>query len=313
MFEGNRLDAVQSVFFKRQLEHIEQQAYEVKFPELMALQLVPLVAGIPEWARVYTWRMFEEFGSAKIIANMADDLPAADVKGTEASKVIKTVGASYGYDIDEIATAAQSSGTPLDVARATAARRAVDTQLDDLLSTGSSADGIEGLIDPTDAQTYTLADKDAGGKTWGTVGAPNATPDEIVADLMGIAEARVDATKGVFTKFTIVLPIAQYSLASQLKMGTGAETTSLKFALANSPYIEAVVPWYKLKNASGGGTTNRMLCFARNPEVVAGIVPRRFTPMQPQLRNLRYVINCTAKCGGIVLRYGAAFSKADGL
>jgi hypothetical protein len=56
-----------------------------------------------------------------------------------------------------------------------------------------------------------------------------------------------------------------------------------------------------------------MICYARNPEVLAGIVPRRFTPQPPQPRNLAYVVNCTAKCGGIVLRYGAAFAKADGL
>ena len=308
------LDAVQSAFFKRQLEHIEQQAYEFKFPNLMALQLVPLVGGIPEWAKVYTWRMFEEFGSAKVIANMADDLPRSDVSGTESSKVIKTIGSSYGYDVDEIAAAAEKTGTALDVSRAMACRRAIDTGLDDLLSTGDSASGIEGLIDPTDAQSYTLSDKDNGNaKTWGTVGTPNATPQEIVADLMGIAAARVEATKGVFTRFTIVLPIPQYNLAAQIPMGPAGETTPLKFALANSPYIESVVPWYKLTAGTPGGATNRMLCFARTPEVVAGIVPLRFQVEAPQQKNLTYIINARAKCGGIVLRYGAAYAVADGL
>jgi hypothetical protein len=226
--------------------------------------------------------------------------------------MIKTVGSSYGYDLDEIAAAAQA-GMPLDAARASACRRAVETKLDDLLASGSTKHNIEGLINPTDAQSYTLVTKAKdGSKLWGTVGAPNATPDEITQDLMGVAAARVEATKGVFTRYTIALPIAQYNLASQMRMGLGAETTPLKFALANSPFIEAIVPWYKMTGAGSGGL-NRMICYARNPEVLAGIVPRRFTPQPPQPRNLAYVVNCTAKCGGIVLRYGAAFAKADGL
>jgi hypothetical protein len=312
MYAESRLDAVSSVFFQRQLEHIEAQVYQTKYPSLMAMQLIPIVGGIPEWAKVYTWRMMDETGSYKVISNMADDLPRADVSGVENSKVIKTLGSAFGYDMDEITVAAQTPGASLDVARANSARRQIETGLDDLLSAGDTTHGIEGFIAPTDAQSYTLADKTAGGKTWGTVGALNATGREIAADLMGIAAARVEATKGLFTRFTIVLPIAQYLAASSTPFGPEGTVSALEYALKNSPHIESVVPWYRLTGAAAG-PLNVMLCYARDPEVVAGIVPRRFTMHERQQRNLSYVVPCTAKCGGIVLRYGAAFARATGL
>src|SRR5690606_15710607 len=147
----------------------------------------------------------------------------------------------------------------------------------------------------------------AGGKTWGTVGAPNATAYEVVADLMGIAAARVKATNEVFDSFVIVLPIDQYNYAAQLPMGDNANITPLDFARARSPFIEDIVPWYKCETAGSDGAT-RMVCYARDEEVLGGIIPQEFTPMAPQLQGLKYTVNNIASCGGVVLRYADAIA-----
>ena len=101
MLENNntRLDAAESVFFKRQLEFIDKQLCEVIFPEHKARRLIPTQPGVPEWAKVYTWRLFEKFGKAKIVSNMADDIPRADTAGTEQSNIIKPIASSYGWDV----------------------------------------------------------------------------------------------------------------------------------------------------------------------------------------------------------------------
>ena len=311
-----RLDAGETVYFKRQLEFIDTTTYGIKFPALKGRQLVPTMPGLPEWAQVYTFRQVEEFGEAKVIDDYADDLPSTDVNGKEYSRQIFDCGASYRYSIKEIRAGA-ATGMRLDEMRARACRRIVETKIDSILATGSTAHGLEGILKLTDANSYTLGDKAAGGKTWGKVGSPNATADEIVADLMGIAAARNEATLGVFSSFTIILPIEQYNLAAQMKMGLGAETTPLAFAKANSEFISEVTSWYKAKSASStagtGGNNTRMACYPKDPEVLAGLVPQEFQTLPPQQRNLAFVINALGACGGVVCRYPVAVAYGDGL
>ena len=101
-----RLDASESVFLQRELESIDTEVYEVVYADLLARSFLPTQPGIPDWARVYTFRDLDKFGEAKFIGNGADDLPRVDVVKAESSKLIKPCGASYGYNLFEIRAAA---------------------------------------------------------------------------------------------------------------------------------------------------------------------------------------------------------------
>ena len=116
-----RLDASESIFFKRQLESIDQRLYETVYPENKARSLIPTIAGVEDLP-VYTWRMIKQFGKATIVADMADDVLRSDVSGEEQSQLIKTIASSYAWDIDEIKFASRV-GTPLDFLKAMSARR----------------------------------------------------------------------------------------------------------------------------------------------------------------------------------------------
>lgn len=305
---GVRMDASESVWFQRELEHISPVAYEYKFPQLKARQLLPTESGIPAWARVHTWRMYNRFGQAEWIANMADDLPRADATGEEASKIIKPFGASYGWDWFEL-QAMQATGRQLDQMRVRAARYAVDLKMDTVLATGDTLTNLEGLLNVTGAQTYTLATKDAGGTSWGTAAAPNATADEVANDLMGMASARVTASLEVFDRFVIVLPTAEYQYASTVRMGDNL-TSALDYAKNTSPHIEDIVSWYKCTGAGSGGS-DRIVCYARDPMVIAAIVPMEFRQLPMQGRNLRFEVPCLASTGGVVCRHTQAIAYAD--
>jgi len=310
MSNESRLDAAESVWFKRQLEFIDKTMNETIFPDNLARQYIPTQPGVPEWANVYTWHMFTKFGQAKLISNNSDDLPRADATGQEASKIIKDLGDSYGWTLREIKRAA-ATGTPLDSMKSMAARFAIDTKMDDILANGSTAHGLEGLLSLTGANTFTPKTKSAGGLTWAV-----ATADEMAADLFGIVSKAVSDLKmsggTVFQRYTILLPIEQYALAAQKRMGDGSDTTVLKFCLNNSPWIEAIEPWHHC-DAAGGGGTDRMVAYPRNPLVVAAIVPQEFTALSPELRNLEYVVNCIASTGGVVCRYPVAVLYGDGI
>src|SRR5690606_24876096 len=98
---------------------------------------VPLIEGVPEWANVYTYRMYETVGRAKVIAPGANDLPRVGVKATEASRVIKQIATSYGWTVREIQQAA-ATGQPLDDLTVMAARSACAREIDDLIALGNS-------------------------------------------------------------------------------------------------------------------------------------------------------------------------------
>lgn len=307
------LDAAESVFFTRELESIDQRVYEAKLAPLKSRQLVPTQSGVPDWAHVYTWRMFEKFGDAKIISDFAADPPRADAEGTEASRIIKEIGSSYGFSINEI-KAARATNTPLDTMRAMAARRAIETKIDNILALGDDDHGLEGLLNITNNGTYTLLTKAAGGTAWGTVGDLNATPREMVADLMGIAADAYEASEETWPKFVIALPVAEYNAAVQTPLNPdgSADMTVLKFAMANSDFIEEVVPWNRCKTA-GSGSGTRMVAYPRDPEAVAGIVPMEYTPLPPQATNFAFKIAASARCGGVVARHPAMVRYADGV
>lgn len=305
-----RLDAAESVFFQRELESIDETVYKHVFPEFLSRQLVPIQPNVPDWASAYTWRMFEEYGRAKVIGNMADDLPRADANGKETTQLIKRIGASYGWDVMEIKASA-ALGRGLDSLKAIAARRAIESEIDDILALGNANYGLEGILNLTGAATYTLSTKALGGVTWGTLAAPNASAQEMVDDLMGIASARVEATKGAFTRFSIVLPIPEYNLAAQTPLGDNADKTVLQFVLSNSPYIEEIRPWFKAGTADSGSP--RMACYPKSPLVVAGLVPMEFTPFPAQQKNLEFVVPAMGACGGVIVRYPVAVAYANGI
>src|SRR4051812_37865472 len=118
---AERLDAAESIFFKRQLESIDRTVYETLYPDNKGRTLIPTVMDVAESAPAYLWRMTSRFGRAKVGGNLGDDHPRVEVSGEESSQVIKNITDSYAYDILEIKEAART-GTPLDAMRAKAAR-----------------------------------------------------------------------------------------------------------------------------------------------------------------------------------------------
>lgn len=310
MSEQLRLDAAESVWFKRQLEFVDQQTYELIYPENKSRQFIPSQPGIPDWAKSYTWRLFEKFGRAKIVTNMADDIPRADVAASEESKIIKPCAAAYGWDIFEIKASAKT-GVNLDGLKAAAARFAIETEIDEILAVGNTAHNLQGLLTLTGTTSYTVPLGGTGFKLWST-----KTPDEIVADVNGIIAAVRTAMKGaggpMFQKFTVIIPETQYMLIAAKRMGDGSDKTILRFLLENNPWIGSIEAWYRCTGA-GSGATDRMVVYPKTPLVLAGIVPMEFTTLPPEQRNLEYIVNAIATTGGVVVRYPVAVAYGDGI
>ena len=308
-----RMDAGTSLFFLRQLEDIDAEAYQVQYPSLMARQLIPPEKGIAPGMHVRTYRQYDKKGIAALISDMSDDLPSADATGAEFSSTMKWFGASYQYDIDEIEAAA-ATNTPLEQLRANAARWACERQVDQVLANGTltrpdgttfAVPGMLGLTNQTGTTSYTLGTKALGGTTWGTINAPNASGDEVAWDIMGMANNIFEATSQIWSSFRFLMNPKQFDYAAQKRLGSVSDTTALAFAKASCPYIENVYPWWQIP----AGT---IVAFAPDPTVAAAVVPVDWTVLPPQLRNMVYRINTRIKCGGVISRYPVAISYATG-
>lgn len=310
---GTRLDAAESMHLKRELEYVEAETYRQMYAALQARSFVPTKPGIPEWARTITWREVTEFGQAKIISNASDDLPRANVKRTETSKTIKTVGAAYGYDWEELAASA-AMGTHLDQEEANAAAFAVDLEMDEILSYGNSAYGLDGVLTIAGVTDFTPGTKAAGGVTWGSLTAPNATGAEVAADLMGIAQKAHETSKGRVLKFRIVLPIEQYGYASQTKISAFSDTTALDFARSKSPFISSIDPWWRCNAADSASALSYDVMMAIPdgvPGALQGIVPMERRALPAQQKNLEWVVPLIAKNGGVVSKYPFLMLRND--
>ncbi len=307
-----RLDASESVYLVNELRHVDKTVYAQMYAGLEARSIIPSKSDIPLWAQTHTWREQDSVGKAKIITSMGDDLPRTDTFKREVTKTIKTCGAAYGYSWDEMQASA-SNGTHLDADRAVANRFAVESEIDEILSYGNSQFGLEGLLTLTGVTVYTLPDKAKGGKTWGTLAAPNATGMEVAADLMGFAAAAVELSRGKIAQVTIVLPLEAYNYAAQKPLSATDNQKALQFALS-SPFIAAIKPWFRCKASYSDGklANDTMMAFPSDPMYLAGIVPMEYTPQPAQQVNLEWRINAIAKCGGVVSKFPFVIHKATG-
>src|SRR3954471_15395891 len=133
------------IWFARQLDYIKTKVYERLYPAMNANRLVPDATDVPEWAETITVRAFTNVGMAKVISNYADDLPRADVMGSQRTVIVKTLGDSYGYNVNEL-RASKATGVGLDARKAEAARRAMDLKIATIKLRGDSDFGLFGLF-----------------------------------------------------------------------------------------------------------------------------------------------------------------------
>ena len=304
MLSLSNLDANESVFFTRQLEQVKSRSYDKLYPELKARQFIPAAQEpAPSGAETITYRQFDRVGMAKMIANYADDLPRVDVSGKEFTSPIRALGASFGYNIQEIRAAAFAK-KDLNQMRANAARETIEEQIDRLLALGDTASGIPGFLTNASVPAGSVS-----GGTWATKAAsdPDLIPDDITARLTTM----VNATKGREYPDTLLIPEAQFALIATTRR-VDQPITILAHIRAAFPRITTIEPWYRLAGA-GSGATDRGVLYKKSNDKLGAEVPQEFEALAPQEHNLEFVVPCHARVGGTVIMYPLSMSYMDGI
>lgn len=293
------------VFFGRQLEHVKATAYEVKYKNLYATELIPVSNEAPSGADTITFRKYGKAGIAKVVSDYANDFPRADVYGVEETVKVRSLGSSYGYSIKEIRRS-QMTGANLDTRRATAARRAIDELLEKIAFSGQPENNIQGLLNYPGISEYTLqADGTGNSKLWS-----KKTPDQILRDVNGLLSYVNEVTNGRERPDTLLLPIAQYNAIAGTRIGN--ESTVLKFILANIEQLTTIRPLGELKGYGAGGA-DRMFVYVRDPENVTLEIPQPFEQIGADKKGMEYEVPCHMETAGVICYYPLSMAYADGL
>jgi hypothetical protein len=300
------LDDAESIFFDQALENVKSKTYDIKFPELRHRQLIPTSFDGHPADEYVSYYQLDQVGMAKIVADFANDFPAISVLGKKFRSEIQSIGASYGYSVQEI-RAASKTGKPLSTMLSNAAKRAMMQKERDLAFWGDSLYGVPGWFNNASIPDVTMTNGD-----WANVA---TTPDHIISDLNQLANAPITNSKTTLTPDTMLLPVPYLTQIASTPRSANSDTTILDFFLKANPFIKSVDWLAELTPANSGGNFARSHAFVynRNPEYMWLEVPQDFEQFEAQLQGLKYVVPVHQRCGGTIIPYPLAQAKSDDL
>lgn len=302
---AQRMDDSFSFFLARELTYIRTRVLEVAKAPMNAFRIFPVQTEIPAGAQVAIQRIYDQTGVAKLISNYADDLPRADVIGTETPVKVMTIGDSYGYNVVEIENA-QFAGVNLEMYKAQAARRAVDFKINQLAWFGDADAGITGFLANPNLTSVTIA-ADGTGSSSKFV---DKTPDQIIRDVTQLISAINLATNNVENPNMVLFPTEAFDHIVMTPRSQYSDLTILEFLRRSHPDVR----FEKVGELDGAGTAGADLMVAGRfaPDVIRLEIPERFRQLPVEKRNLEYVVDCISRFVGVTITIPLAFSKASG-
>ena len=312
---GYRADANETMAFARQLEHIMASTYDVESPEVKWRSILPVNTEVEPGALFHTFRQFTPLGAAKIVSSYgANDFPSTDLTGAEFTTPIVSLGASYGYSIQEMRSAAMMK-VSIDQKKAEAVRLSFEQRLDILAAVGDAGTKIPGITNAGGISTLTSVPN--GGTLNGSWDDPNTPVETILADLNKAQAKIMTDTKGVYgSNLSLKLPISIYSALATRPRSVGfTDDSVLQYMLKQSPWLKSVDFWTQLEalGHNSATTAGYGLLKDESPRVCEIVIPQDFEQMPPALDGMLWRIMCHSRTGGVVVHYPKAIVSLDGL
>ena len=291
-------DAAPSGWFERELEFVKAKTFDIKYPLLMARELIPVSNEAPAGARSVTYQQFQNRNNAKLMGTHGAS-PRIDVDGVEFERPVRTARASYGWDVIEVKEAAMT-GRRLDQKKSKAARRTVEEVLDEVAAVGDADNGIVSgaLNDPNVAITAS-----AGGVWSGLTG------DAIIANVSTLYQNIINNSLGIHRPTHLVLPTEQHALINTTPRSASTDTTILEF-IENKFKIK-VVMWYRLDLAGAGGAIDRAWMYERNDENLLQDISNEFEQLPVQEKGMECVVETFARTAGTQIAFPLAHEYMD--
>lgn len=313
--EQLRFDSVESttVFFARELDQVKTKTYDKQYPELSALSCFPITSEVNEGAETTTYYSYDITGMAAIINNYATDLPRVDVQGESHTASIKSVGDSYGYNVQEM-RASRMAGKSLDARKGAAARRASDYMVNKIAFAGDKKHNLVGIFsDGTDIPLYTLSEVEVDGKKY--TDWAHKTADQILEDINGMQKFVDKITMSIEKPDTLALPSYIYMDLSTRRI-PDTETTVLSFIKEHAPYLKNFESMAELQDsATDINPTGKNVAFmyTKDPEKFSLEIPLPFYQYPLQVQKLETEIPCETRTAGLIIYYPLSMLLAYGI
>lgn len=304
-----------SIFFARELDYVKSQSYDVEYPEFTALKCFPMSSEVDPGAETITYYSYDKVGLAKIISNYATDLPRADVKGKPTTAIIKSIGDSYGYSIQEM-RASRMAGKSLDTRKAESARYQIDYLNNKIAWCGDAETGLRGVLSPENDIPLFVPKVGASGSTKFA----DMTPDEILGVFTAMQKQMARTTKKVEKADTLAMPSEVY-IELQNRRIEGTATTLLTYIQNNLKDIKEIIDCPELdpdsvdtnpyaKETGGQGV---MLMYKKDARKLTIENPLPFMQYPVQTQGLEMVVPCEARTAGAVIYYPMSLLIAVGI
>lgn len=295
---------VDSLLLHDQLEFLDPQLYEIKYPELKGRQLIPTLdqnSNLSEVDTHYIYQMVDYVGDTSIVSARSNSEPQADVKVTEHSQRIESFGNAFSYSRKEVAAIMQGRMGDIALMRMNAARKAVEQKIDRVIALGDAAAGLGGALNNS-AVTAT----NAATGSW----TASSTEDLVLADIESAISAISTATGETFEANMVILPPTAARALQANRIGNTA--VSLWEYVQNTFPGVRFETWNRLETA-GASSTKRMVALHAAPEVLGAIITQEFTKYEPVYKGRFWEVPCEARHGGVVIRQPKAIVYRDGL
>lgn len=304
---GFRADAATGVIFAQQLQAMSNRIREKAYPQFKGKNLLPMQNEAPFGAEEFAYVVADRVGMLKHITNYADDLPNIEVTGEKMVVNIRAFGGSIIYSVFEIAKATVAGMNIVD-RKGMAIRNAAEQKLDQIIWVGDAETGLTGLYNAPNVTTRTAPNGATGSSsTWAT-----KTAEEIYADLVYPITQQATDTLGAERPDTVVMTSASYERArTTFFTDNTGENAMERF---KKSYPEITVETVEWLGPQGTGQANSAMIHYRNDSEKLGVeVPKPFTMMPPEARNLATVVDGYLATAGVVVYFPLSVTVTNGI
>lgn len=295
-------------FVTKQSSYIETAVNRAPRPEIQYPFLIPVDTSANPWASTVTYYSSNQSGAADWVNGNASDIPLANSTLSKHETPVYMAAIGYGYGLEEISKA-MMLGYNLTSEYAMSARRAYEEMVERVALTGDTQKGFYGLVNCPDVTEDT-----AGTGDWAT-----ATTANIIKDINDALTGLSSGTNFIIYADTLLLPYEQYQLLATTMIGSDGAMTVLEWIRRNNVYTAEtgqplMIRGMRGLSGVGAGSTDRMIVYRRNPEVLKLHIPmpHQFRPVF-QKNALYFEVPGIFRLGGLDVRRPKEVLYVDGI
>lgn len=268
-FKNDSAYRIDGINFARQLEYIDPQILEEKFPLPNSISMFP-IKRIPFGATTFIRRRRSHFGDAAFYKG-GKDIPLVGLTAKEGTAPIRHLVCGFKVDVFEKASS-DYAGNDVVNAGINAMRSVLLERANRVNWYGDDNVGLFGVTDYPYLNKVVINDVLFNG---------TANADLVLAKLMALVNFPTNNSLSVFSPDTIVFSPNVYAYLSSTPRTTGTDTTILEFFLRNNPRVKVAKEAWELQGTGPGGEDGIFL-YRSNTDAMALVMSSSFNVLPVQ-------------------------------